>query len=211
MKRITKVALVVYHKPRDTRKDANNTLALALPDEATFISGPILAVSNLNAGVWGPIDDSNRWPNIFHYPLNRVREASDNLRLFGCFINNRDENLDRVVEATFIWDDNGLDIPDRAETSVMNKTSNLTNGEDVSIAFSVPSAAPQIPVVATYQAGSALAPFISSHPPYLHPSHHLNIGLPPNYVPMGDFLKVLNTDPVAGGAVRITSHTNVEA
>jgi hypothetical protein len=201
--RITRIVIGVPPRPDGSHKDALNMLALVLPPGATLLGGPAIRVSNAGTGVWGVIDPVH-YPNIDVLPPGQTME-SDGLRLAGCRINNRDERLQRFVEATFSWEGTG---PDMAQTSVENfRPFGSTPGEQVSIAIAVPPGARQVPAVDTYRDGSASAPFLPRIPGNMTAAPGVQVDLADHYVPLGHSLGVSNGDIHAHRVVRLTAAT----
>jgi hypothetical protein len=202
--RITKVLIAVPSRPGDTHKDSANLLALVLAPGARLVSEPILLVSNQGTGTWAPFS-TGQFPNLFTPRLNPEPTDPGGSRLVGYTINNRDENLARLVEATFTWEGRG---PEIAQTSVENKHGNSpAYGEGVSVAFSVPQGTAPVQIVETFAEGFPTAPFSATIPKDLKVSHGVPLSFPLGFQALTQTLGLMNGHGVAHRFVRLTAHT----
>jgi hypothetical protein len=181
-------------------------LALVLPQGATLIS-KTLQVSNQGTGVWGPFS-GGQFPNLFPSEVwdqekaNVALKGADGFEIRGWWINNRDENLARFLEANFTWEGTGSET---VETSVENKHGNSPPyGEAVSIAFSVPEGTLPVPITETYAQNSPKEPFSTSIPAELLISHGVPLGFPNGYHALSPTLGVTNGAGISHRFVRLT-------
>ncbi len=177
-------------------------LALVLAPGATLLSEPSLLVSNQGSGVWAPFSPMP-FPNLVPMRLNPEPVNADGSRIVGYMVNNRDENLARFIEATFIWEGNG---PDVAQTSVENKHGNSpAYGEGVSVAFSVSQGMAPIPITETFADGSPTALFVSNIPSKLSVSHGVPLSFPPGFQAQTQTFGLMNGHGVAHRFFRLTA------